>query len=265
MTGLGFLAISPTLKARAAQRMALGVMRRVLARETSWLLVENPEDLAFLRAGGVDPGARVTTLGGAGIDPEAFPALDLPSQDPPDAAYVGRMIRPKGVDVLMAAGDLLRSRGVRLALELYGRSDEGNPEAIPVPVLQRWSNGQDRQWLGHTSDIAAVWRRAGIFVLPARSREGMPRALLEAAASARPLVVTDVPGCRHFVRHGVEGLIVPPGDASALADVLQTLAADPALQRRLGMAARARVLDGFTVDDVQAGLERTYRRLSAGH
>jgi glycosyltransferase involved in cell wall biosynthesis len=119
--------------------------------------------------------------------------------------------------------------------------------------------------LGHTSDNAAVWRRAGIFVLPARSREGMPRALLEAAASARPLVVTDVPGCRHFVRHGVEGLIVPPGDVSALADALQTLAADPALRRRLGLAARARVLDGFTVDAVQAGLEQTYRRLAARH
>ena len=55
-----------------------------------------------------------------------------------------------------------------------------------------------------------MWRHADIFVLPARSREGMPRALLEAAASARPLVVTDVPGCRHFVRDGVEGFVVPP-------------------------------------------------------
>jgi len=262
MTGLGFLAISPTLKAGAVRRMALSVIRRTLARARNRLIVENPEDLAFLRAGGVDPAAPVTMLGGAGIDPDAFPALDIPAISPPVAAYVGRMILPKGVDVLMRAGDLLRSRGVPLAIELYGRSDDGNPEAIPIDTLRAWSNGSDRQWLGHTSDVAAIWRRAGIFVLPARSREGMPRSLLEAAASARPLIVTDVPGCRQFVRNGVEGLIVPPENPAALADALEALARDPGLQRKLGSAARARVLDGYTVQDVQAGLERMYRDLA---
>jgi glycosyltransferase involved in cell wall biosynthesis len=263
MTGLGFLATSPSVKANIARRTALAIMRRAVVRPGSWLIVENPEDLAFLRAGGVEPGRRVTILGGAGIDPEAFPPRDLPGNAVPVAAFVGRMLLPKGVDVLMAAADLLQSRGVPLAIELYGRADDNNPEAISAATLQSWSDGATRRWLGHTSDVAAVWRRANIFVLPARSREGMPRALLEAAASARPLVVTDVPGCRHFVRDGIEGLVVAPGDAVALADALERLARDADLQRRLGTAARARVLDGYTIDDVEAGLERTYRAVAA--
>lgn len=262
LTGLGFLAISPTMHARLARSMALAIMRRVMVRNGSWLIVENPEDLAFLEAGGIAPGRRVTTLGGAGIDPEAFAALPAPMTNPPVAAFVGRMIRPKGVDILMAAGDLLQARGVPLAIELHGRSDDGNPEAIPSAVLKSWSDGARTRWLGHTSDIGTVWRRAGIFVLPARSREGMPRAMLEAAASARALVVTDVPGCRHFVRDGIQGLIVPPGDAGALADALERLAGDPALQRRLGAAARTRVLESYTVAHVEAGLEQTYRALA---
>ncbi len=261
MTGLGFLAISQTAKARAARTVALAILRRVIARHSSWLIVENPEDLAFLQEGGVEPEERVTILGGAGIDPDAFPELPEPAGTLPIAAFVGRMILPKGVDVLMQAASLLKERGVPLAIELYGRSDDGNLEAIPSSVLTSWSDGERTQWLGFTSDVAAIWRRAAIFVLPARSREGMPRALLEAAASARPLIVTDVPGCRHFVRDGVEGLIVPPADAEALADALEKLARDPALRRKLGLAARARVLDGYTEADVRAGLARTYRAL----
>ncbi|MEZ5856404.1 MAG: glycosyltransferase family 4 protein [Hyphomicrobiaceae bacterium] len=261
MTGLGFLAISDTGKARLARTAALKVMRGVMRRFGSWLLVENPEDLAFLEAGGVAPGGRVTMLGGAGIDPMAFPEQPTPGHQVPVAAYVARMIRPKGVDVLMAAGDILRQRGVPLAIALYGDTDDGNPEAIPSAEIRTWAKGEDRRYMGFTRDVAAVWRDGDIFVLPARSREGMPRALLEAAASGRPAIVSDVPGCRHFVTDGEEGLIVPPGDPVALADALERLARSPDLRRKLGQAARAKVLAGFTEAHVTAGLESAYRSL----
>jgi glycosyltransferase involved in cell wall biosynthesis len=264
MTGLGFLAISDTAKARAARAAALGVMSRVMGRPGSWLLVENPEDLAFLEAGGVRPGKRVTMLGGAGIDPDAFPPQVAGQRTIPVAAYVARMIRPKGVDVLMAAADILERRGVALGVDLYGDTDDGNPEAIPSATIAAWANGETRRYRGFTRDVAAVWRDADIFVLPARSREGMPRALLEAAASARAAVVTDVPGCRHFVRDGQEGLVVPPDDAIALADALERLALDPELRARLGAAARAKLLAGYTEAHVQDGIESAYRSLAAG-
>jgi len=258
MTGLGFLAISNSVKARAARLAALRIMRTVLRRPENWLLVENPEDLAFLRDGGVDAGARVTMLGGAGIDPEIFtPPPDL-ANAVPIAAYVARMIRPKGVDVLMDAADRLSRKDVALAIELHGDTDDGNPEAVPAETLARWANGGDRRFMGFTKDVAAIWRHADIFVLPARSREGMPRALLEAASCARAIIVTNVPGCRHFVRDGVEGLVVPPGDAAALADALETLARDRDLRERLGRAARERVLSGYTEAHVEAGIEQAY-------
>ncbi len=264
MTGLGFLAISDTVKARIAREAALRVMRGVMRRQGSWLLVENPEDLAFLEAGGVVPDGRVTMLGGAGIDPEAFPMQPPRLRALPVAAYVARMIRPKGVDVLMAAADLLSQRGVPLGIELYGDTDDGNPEAIASASIESWAQGEHRRYMGFTRDVAAVWRRADIFVLPARSREGMPRALLEAASSGRAAVVSDVPGCRHFVRDGIEGLVVPPGDAVALADALQRLALDADLRLRLGAAARAKVLAGYTEAHVQDGIEQAYRQMTAG-
>lgn len=264
MTGLGFLAISDTGKARVARSAALKVMRGVMRRQGSWLLVENPEDLAFLEAGGVAHGGRVTMLGGAGIDPTAFPAQPEPRHDVPVAAYVARMIRPKGVDVLMAAGDILQQRGAGLAIALYGDTDDGNPEAIASDQIRAWANSEHRRYMGFTRDVAAVWRESDIFVLPARSREGMPRALLEAAASGRPAVVSDVPGCRHFVGDGVEGLIVPPGDAVALADALERLAGSAELRRELGQAARAKVLAGYTEAHVVAAVEGAYRAFVGG-
>jgi glycosyltransferase involved in cell wall biosynthesis len=259
ITGFGYLAVSRKLKSRLVHASALAIARRVLNRPGNWLIAENPDDAALLAG----PKTPVTILGGAGIDPQQFPALDPPAAAIPVAAYVGRMVRSKGVDVLMSAGEILAARGVPLAIELYGRSDDGNPEAVPASELTAWNSGPHRRWLGHTSDVAAVWRRADIFVTPTRGGEGLPRALLEAAASARPLIVTDVPGCRHFVRHGVEGLVVPPADASALADAMETLAGDPTRRRKLGLAARTRALDGHTEADVRAGLARTYRALAS--
>lgn len=263
MTGLGFLAISGTAKARAAREVAFGVMRGVMRRPGSWLLVENPEDLGFLEEGGVRHEGRVTMLGGAGIDPEGFPAQPGRAEGVPVAAYVARMIRPKGVDVLMAAADLLAERGVAIAVELHGDTDDGNPEAIPSDTIRAWAAGAThRRYMGFTRDVAAVWRGADIFVLPARSREGMPRALLEAASSARAAIVTDVPGCRHFVADGVEGLVVPPDDVVALADALQRLAQDAGLRERLGASARAKVLGGYTEAHVEAGIEQAYRAMT---
>lgn len=264
MTGLGLLGFGEGPVLRLYRAGALRLLASMLRKPTSYLLVENPDDLAVLREGGVEPGARFAILGGAGVDPQAFPPLPPPAGNKvPIVAFVGRMIRPKGIDVLMQANDLLKRHGVALEIELCGGIDADNPEAVDSQSLTLWCAERNVRWLGHVRDIAGLWRRADIFVLPARSREGMPRALLEAAASARPLVVTNVPGCRHFVRDGVEGFVVPPEDATALAAALERLLRDSALRQRMGEAARLRLLHGFTEDHVKQSLRASYASLLA--
>lgn len=261
MTGLGLLGFGDGPVLRLYRAGALRLLASMLRKPTSYLLVENPDDLAVLREGGAEPGARFAILGGAGVDPRAFPPLPPPAGKVPVVAFVGRMIRPKGVDVLMRANDLLKRRGVALQIELCGGIDADNPDAVDSQSLTLWCAERNVRWLGHVRDIAGLWRRADIFVLPARSREGMPRALLEAAASARPLVVTNVPGCRHFVRDGVEGFVVPPEDPAALAAALERLVRDPVLRQRMGEAARLRLLHGFTEDHVKQSLRASYASL----
>ena len=261
MTGLGHLAISRAAKAQIARRLACRLITVGLRAKASHLLVENPEDLAFLEGNGVRHGGRFTILGGAGVDPDAFFETPQPDNAPLVAASVGRMIRSKGLDVLVAAHACLNERGISLNVELYGGLDDGNPEALTAAEIEAWTRRPGVKWHDHVQDVHDIWRQTDIAVLPARSREGMPLALLEAAASARPLIVTDVPGCRYFVRHEVEGLLVPPEDACALADALARLAGDAALRAHLGTAARQRVLDGFTKQHLIEALRVVYGKM----
>ena len=261
LTGLGFLGISEGRAARLIRPLALRLLAETLRRPGSWLLAENPDDVAFLREGGADPGDRLTILGGAGIDETEFLAQPEPGNPVPVAAFVGRMIRSKGVGVLVEAQRRLQARGVPLNVALYGKTDDDNPEGVPRAEIEGWARQGGVTWHGHVSDIREVWSKSDIAVLPAITREGLPRSVLEAAASARPLIVTDVPGCRHVVRCNVDGLIVPPGDADALADALARLAGDAELRRQMGASARERILSGFTIGHVTAGIRDAYARL----
>ena len=258
LTGLGYLGISETRPARILRPIALRLLGTILKRPGNWLLAENPDDAEFLLARGANPGPRVRILGGAGIDENEFPALPAPDNPVPVAAFVGRMVRSKGVDVLIEAQRLLAARGVALDTALYGKSDENSKGGLDRAQLEEWGRRGGITWHGHVTDIRNVWARNDIAVLPAVTREGLPRSLLEAAACGRPLITTDVPGCNHFVRDGIDGLIVPPGDAMALADALERLATSPELRRRMGAAARERVLEGFTTVVVRRTIRETY-------
>ena len=167
------------------------------------------------------------------------------------------MIRPKGIDVLMQA---LRPARGSAALRCEPRSstartDADNTEAITADVLTAWCAQHGARWLGHVSRTCA---RCGGTPTSSCCRRAAARACRARCwrrrRSARPLVVTDVPGCRHFVRDGVEGFIVPPEDAEALADALERLARDPELRLRMGEAARLRLLHGFTEAHVKQSL-----------
>lgn len=264
ITGLGFLGISNGLVAEAVRRPAFALLAREFTRAETRVIAENPDDVADLAAKGVRARAPVVIVGGAGVDETRFPALPPPGNDPPVAAFLGRMVRAKGVDVLVAAVRLARARGVPLDLALYGGLDPSARDGFTEDDVAAWTREPGIRWHGRVSDIKGVWARSDICVLPALTREGLPRAVLEAAACARPLVVTDVPGCRHVVREGQEGLIVPPGNASVLSDALAKLAGDPALRLRLGAAARERILSGFTVDQVCEAILGVYQDVLAG-
>jgi glycosyltransferase involved in cell wall biosynthesis len=260
LTGLGFLGARRDLAGRLARQALRRLIRALETRATRYLF-ENPDDPGLL---GLDPAdARVTIVGGAGIDPERLQPSRLPASPPLRVAVVARMLWSKGIDVAVEATRLARSRGAAVELSLYGEPDPSNPRAVPLETLKLWDREPGIAWHGRTTDVAAVWREQHVCCLPSRGGEGLPRTLLEAAACGRAIVTSDVPGCRAIVRDGVEGRLVPPGDPAALAEALVSLADDPALVARMGQAARTRVLDGFTEEQVGNAVKDLYRRMLA--
>jgi glycosyltransferase involved in cell wall biosynthesis len=251
VTGLGLMGVTQNGLLRLYRGAILRHVASMARKPSSLLFVENSDDLATLGTALGGHGLRYAILGGAGVDPEEYPALSPPGNAVPVAAYVGRLIKSKGVDLLMRAYDLLTMRGQRLQLALFGKSDDGNKEAVGSKTIRAWCAQSGASWHGHVKNVVDVWRGADFLVLPSRGGEGMPRALLEAAACARPLVVTDVPGNRHFVRSGIEGLVVPPQDVSALACALERMATERTSRERMGAAARMRLLDGYTEEHVK--------------
>ena len=260
LTGAGYLGISRSPLARVLRVFALTSLKWAAREFDAWLIAENSDDISLMIEEGVVTLDHSSVVPGAGIDPDLFCAQSPPSNSIPRVAFAGRMLWSKGVGVLIDAHRRLRARGVLTDLALYGATDPKSRQGIAEGTLKKWTLLPGVSWHGHANDIARVWQTADIAVLPVCSREGMPRAMLEAAACGRPVVVSDVPGCRQFVRHGIEGLVVPPADAEALAKALAGLAGDEPMRRQLGAAARERVLRGYTVEAVREAVRAAYAR-----
>lgn len=261
LTGLGFIFMSNGPVARLLRPLVSVWMGRLSRRGRGVVVVENRDDAALLAARGMAPAERITVVRGSGVDLGRYRPLPEP-EGPVTVALVARMLADKGVGTLIEAQRLLRGRGVAIEVLLAGMPDPGNPTTIPQSQLTAWAGEPGITWLGQVADIREVWARAHIAVLPSR-REGLPMALMEAAACGRPLVATDAPGCRDVAIPGETGLLVPVDDAEALAEALATLAGDAGLRRRLGAGARRLVEGEMSAESVRQRLIGIYRALTA--
>ena len=264
VTGRGYLAT--TRSSRTA--WALGLVRALIARRVragrAVLLVENDDDRAWV-AGEVGlPEASVIHLPGAGVEIDRYVATPEPPSPPLRVGMVSRLVHSKGADVAVEAVRRLRAGGVEVELSIAGAQDFDNPAAVTTEELASWAATAGIDVLGRVSDISGFWATMHAGVLPSRGGEGLPRSLLEAAACGRAVVTTRVPGCADFVREGENGLLIAPEDVDALASALRTLAQDRDLRRRMGDAARARVLGAYTTRHAADCAAEAWRRLSDG-
>jgi glycosyltransferase involved in cell wall biosynthesis len=260
VTGFGFVAASPSLRARLLRRPVGFALAHLIERANSRVIVQNADDRDLLIALNRAAAGRIAVIRGSGIDLAQFAAAAPPPAAPVVAGFAGRLLADKGIATLVEAQQLLRRRGLDLRLLVAGTPDRENPSSIPDATLARWRESPGITWLGQVADIRTLWRAVHIAVLPSR-REGLPKSLLEAAAMARPLVATDVPGCREIARDGENALLVAPDDAGALARALERLAGDAALRERFGKASRALVESDLAADAVGAATVALYRAL----
>ena len=259
LAGLGFVFTSRSTSALVMRPVLATLVRLLMNDPRSAVLVQNPDDRNAVQALGV-AAARVHLIPGSGVDTDTMKPLPEPEGEV-TAAFVGRLLDDKGVRPLIEAQALMMNNGQTVQLLIAGDRDPANPASIPADEVERWKQRPGVELAGHVSGIEKVWARAHIAVLPSR-REGLPKSLLEAAAFGRPIVATDVPGCREIARHGVNAFLVPPDDPVALADAITVLARDRALRARLGAAGREMVEAEFSSAQIGAEIVALYDSLT---
>lgn len=259
MTGLGYLFIAEGALARV-RREAVGVaMRAALGTRGSVTIVQNSDDASLLRALCRLRNDRLHVIRGSGVDLDAFTPLPEPS-GVPVVMFPARMLLHKGIQEFVDAARLLKAEGVVARFVLVGDTDPANPATLSPAALRAYAAEGLVEWQGERRDMWAALGSANIVCLPSY-REGVPKVLLEALATGRAVVTTDAPGCRETVQEGVNGLLVPPRDAVALAAAIRRLVNDPALRSAMGTRGRRLAEQEFGSHRVAQATLEVYRRL----
>lgn len=265
VAGMGYVFTSKDTKARVLRPVVRGLLKLALGGKGARLILQNPDDVALFETARLIDAAQVRLIPGSGVDCVRFsPELLRQQPDPTQGLRVllaARLLWDKGLAEYIEAARQLKSQGCKIQCLVAGDPDPGNPAAVSESTVLGWVSEGLIQWLGHVDDMPALFGTVHVVVLPSY-REGLPKGLIEAGACGLPLITTDVPGCREVVNDGLNGLLVPAKNSSALAHAIARLEGEPELRRRLGAAARAKALAEFDERIVVRRTLEVYAELS---
>jgi glycosyltransferase involved in cell wall biosynthesis len=259
VTGLGSMFIRLDWRSRLFRALIFPLYRCALMHPNQRVIFQNQDDAEELMSWGVLDQRKVRFLKGSGVDLAQFTRLDEP-KGIPVICFAGRLIRDKGVCDLVSAARLLRERGVQARFWLAGVPDQKNPTGLTERELQALRKEANIEVLGYQQDIPDLYAKSHIVCLPSY-REGLPKALAEAAAASRAIVTTDVPGCRAAIIPNVSGLLVPLKNPDKLAEALQWLIEHPQERVAMGKAGRQLAERDFSIEKIVRGHLDIYEEL----
>jgi len=275
VTGLGYTFVERRgLGSKLAKRLNL-VMYSFSNRLANEIAFQNPDDMELLRSrGGLSRTKGRMIPGGSGIDvteyspgtrnsPESHElrqSLDIPT-DAFVAMFVGRLQLDKGLTEFVEAARMLNKKRKNIAFVMVGAPDPGNKRSVPESTLARWKSEGDVVFTGRREDVPKLMAIANTITTPTFYREGLPRTLLEAAATGLPLIGTDMPGVREAINNGVNGILIQTHDSTALANAVEELADDPEKAQRYGKASLDRAINEFDHRRVVGEYLKMYEQL----
>jgi glycosyltransferase involved in cell wall biosynthesis len=263
ISGLGFVFVAKGLKA-TIRRWLVGVLYGLaLGHRNLRVIFQNPDDLSCLARFVHVSDRKVTMIRGSGVDLTQYRVKPLPT-GAPVVVLASRLLVDKGVREFVQSAKILRQRGLSAQdarFVIVGKPDLPNPASLRPEELAQWTEEGVVELWGHRTDMPEVMEAAHVFVLPSYYGEGLPKVLIEAAASGRVVVTTDHPGCRDAIDSGVTGVLVPVRDAVALANAIQELLSDPVRCATMGQAGRDLAESAFDVRQVAALHLQIYQEL----
>lgn len=254
IAGLGYLFSGEGLKPKILRNVMAPYFWYAFRNPKTRLIFQNPDDLRIMVSRGFADALRSYLILGSGVDLSVFPYVEEKTASPPLVVMPTRLVHDKGVSVFVEAARICKQRGVSANFQIAGGITAYNPLAITEKEMNAMTADGAVTWLGKVSDMPDLLARASIIAYPSHYREGVPKVLLEAAATGRAIVTTDHPGCREAVADHNNGLLVPVKHAEATADAIAQLLNDPAQRKQMGRNSRARAEREF---DVKIIVEKT--------
>lgn len=246
ISGLGFAFVSDAGQGwrRRVLQGVISVLTRFASARIDQMMFQNGDDLEEFVAKGLVAREKTVLIGATGIDVAEWGSAPMPD-GPVTFILVARMLRDKGVEQYITAARVVRAAHPQARFLLVGGLDD-NPTGIKRAEIEAWVAEGLVEWPGHVA-VKPWLEKAHVFVLPSYYREGVPRSTQEAMALGRPVITTDMPGCRETVEDGRNGFIVPPRDAAALAEAMQRFLDQPDIIEQMGRESRCMAEERFDV------------------
>jgi len=257
VTGLGFI-FTDNGQVRRILRSMILLAYRIVLRNTR-IIFQNPTDRDLFLSIKLATPDRVELIRGSGVDIDLFQPREEP-QGVPVVLFPGRFLRDKGISEFVESARIVNNNGAKARFILAGDLYEGNPSSISARELQSWTNEGVVECWGWSGQMQNIYPLANIVCLPSY-REGLSRTLIEACACGRAVVTTDVPGCRDVVKHGENGLLVPPKDPQALAKAILELIKSPGTRRQMALAGRKIAERDFSTEKIIQETLDVYKKL----
>ncbi len=248
ISGLGFIFTNTMLKAKILRLGIIPLYRLALSAKNKTVIVQNLDDLRILRQYVAIPESQTVLIPGSGVNLEQFNIQPLPLINK-IVLMACRLLADKGVYEFHQSVLLLKEKYPNVRFVLVGGVDPDNPASLTEQELTEWVTNNDLEWWGHQTNMSEVLSQATIVVLPSY-REGMPKVLLEAQALGRPIVTTDVPGCREAIENGKTGFLVKVKNAQSLADAIEKLINNDELCLEFSHNARVLAEQKFDIKQV---------------
>lgn len=261
ISGLGFVFMERGILAFLRRRVVLASYRWLFQRKGIWVIVQNRDDYTYLLKKHCLSPKQAILIRGSGVNLERF-TYKHESKEKTLVILPARMLWDKGVGEFVRAARKLRGKGIEARFALVGGIDASNPKSIDPKQLMRWAIDGDVEWWGGRQHMEHIYAKAHVVCLPSY-REGLPKSLLEAAASGRAVVTTDVPGCREAVIEAINGHLVPARDDEYLANALEDLIVNSAKRREMGPRARRMAEEKFSIERVISQHMELYRKALA--
>ncbi len=248
VSGLGTLFVHKNLKSKFLKFLLYPIYLLAFNHLNQIVVFQNKDDAEVLTSWGVIKPNKVRFIKGSGVQLKNFINLDN-RKGIPTICFAARLLVDKGVYEFISAARLLKNRGIKARFFLAGDLDSHNPTGLTNEDLKKIKEEGCVEILGFQKDIPSLYSQSHIICLPSY-REGFPKSLMEAAAAARAVVTTDVPGCRDAIIPNKTGLIVPVRNKEALADAIQVLVENPDKCRAMGNAGRKLAEKEFKIENI---------------